>query len=125
MQQRHGSLKLDHKYTGQQEIVGYVKQILGTETTWSLLIPVVNTCTSYIRRGNSAMEIDNDPGMQLIRLNWNNNKYSGYDEFEGYGYGMVIKYGTKVYISSEKIQYMDKRITDGIGMKTTMQPSCN
>ena len=54
--------------------------------------------------------------MQLIRMNWDKDKYDNYE----YGSGTYIKYGTKLYISSEKIMYKEKRITDSNGMLTTI-----
>lgn len=88
-------------YTGKQHVARYIKDT------------VTKSRPSAIKKRDYKIEVDNDPDMQLIRINWDKNKYPGYD----YGSGAAIKYGTKMYITSEKIVYKEMCIIDGSGCK--------
>jgi len=115
MQAKTGTLTLNHKYTGRQKIAGYLlKSLIGVKK-WSHIVPVTQANTCKIETSDCNMEIDNSPRMHLIRINWDMGKYPGYD----YGSGMVIRYGTKVYIHSEKIWFKERGPVDG-GMITTI-----
>lgn len=111
-----GVLKTYSKYTGQKEIADYlIKQ--GFKDRILSVIPTTESRCNTIPISNSKMGIDNDKDMQLIRLNWNENHENEfmvdylYDEEYGqleYNYVMIIPYGTKLYISSEKIMFKRK-----------------
>lgn len=112
MQAVTGKLTMNHTYTGQQKIAGYMSNVLRKRDCYPL-IPVIRANSSIINQHDCMIEVDNDKYMQVIRMNWDKSRSHEYHS------DAVISYGTKIYISSEKIQYKEKTPSK-IGMITTI-----
>lgn len=113
---RTGELAMNHEYTGVKERNGYLKTVLKGRRSYQVL-DVEKSQTSVIKGREYKIEVDNDSDMQLLRMSWDKNKYAGYE----YGSASIIRYGTKVHVSSERITFTDLHVL-GHGMKTTITP---
>ena len=106
MMARYGSAVSQSKYTGQQSIRGLLKTF-GVENRY--LLPIVETCKNYWLHDNITFRPEHD----TLYIHLDKDSVAS------------IKYGTKMYITSERIvwKWQVSYISDGIGAIETLKPN--